>query len=153
MVKNKAAARLCCISWPGLSLSPPLADLAPSRPVLRVFSCWRRSSWGFPWILLGLDLCSFPSCLSSLFIPHMKSALRVGWVKAYVLWRPCLCWVFLELISAPHLPKDSVLKMLPCESSPCSPRDQHGCRFLNDWGLLHVTPCLCASSSSSEKWV
>ena len=25
-----------------------------------------------------------------LFIPHMKGALRVGWVKAFMLWRPCL---------------------------------------------------------------
>ena len=40
-----------------LSLSPSLpADLAPSRPVLHVSLSRRcRSSWGFPWILLGLD--------------------------------------------------------------------------------------------------
>ena len=35
----------------------------------------------------------------------------------------------LEFLSEPHLPKDAVLKVLPRESSPCVPRDQHGCRF------------------------
>ena len=38
--------------------------------------------------------CGFPSWLSSLFIPCMKGALRVGWVKAHMLWHPCLGWVF-----------------------------------------------------------
>ena len=37
--------------------------------------------------------CGFPSYLSSLFVPCMKGALRVGWVKAHVLWCPCLGWV------------------------------------------------------------
>ena len=52
----------------------------------------------------------------------------------------------LELISAPHLPKDSVLKMLPCESSPCSPRDQHGCRFLRLWRGCWLSLHICSHS-------
>ena len=37
--------------------------------------------------------CGFPSCLSSLFVPCMKGALRIEWVRAHVLWHPCLGWV------------------------------------------------------------
>ena len=71
MVKNKAlpdSARLCqTLHLPsGHSLS--LSDLALSRLVSRVFllSRQRRSSWGYPWILLRLDpgKSSFLSYLS-----------------------------------------------------------------------------------------
>ena len=34
--------------------------------------------------------CDFPSCLSSLLIPHVKGALRGGWVTAHRPWGPCL---------------------------------------------------------------
>ena len=37
--------------------------------------------------------CGLPSCLSSLFIPHVKGALRVEWVRTHVLLSPCLGWV------------------------------------------------------------
>ena len=35
----------------------------------------------------------FALMLSSLFVPCMKGALRVEWVRAHVLWRPFLGWV------------------------------------------------------------
>ena len=37
--------------------------------------------------------CGLPSCLSSLYIPHVKGALRVEWVRTHVLLHPCLDWV------------------------------------------------------------
>ena len=51
--------------------------------------------------------CGLPSCLSSLFIPHMKGALMVGWVKAHLLWCPCPGWV--SWSSSQHLASPRML--------------------------------------------
>ena len=61
MVKNKATARLCCtfLVWSlslslSLSLSPSQTWPHQGRSYMSLFH-QRHSSWGFPWILLGLD--------------------------------------------------------------------------------------------------
>ena len=61
---NKATARLCCISWSGLSL-------------FLSFSHWRRSSWGFPWILLGLDPGTNHSSILAWRIPWIEEPGRL----------------------------------------------------------------------------
>ena len=54
----------------------------------------------------------------------------------------------LELISAPHLLKGAVLKVLPRESSPCpaAPRDQHGHGFWRLWRGHWLSLHICSWS-------
>ena len=82
-------------------LISPLMATSCGHKILMVTWHWRPSSCsecqvvGEMWTLslCIFRTCGFPSCLFSLFNPHVKGFLRVGWVKAHVLWCPCLGWV------------------------------------------------------------
>ena len=82
-------------------LNSPMMATCYEHKILTVTWHWRPSSgsecqvMGETWTLslCIFRTCGFPSYLSSLFVPCMKGALRVGWVKAHVLWCPCLGWV------------------------------------------------------------
>ena len=95
-------------------------------------------------------MCGFPSCLSSLFIPHVKGALRVGWVKAHVLWHPCLGWVSWSSSQRHTAPRmlccvRAVHVKLPLESGTATDsRDWRG-----RWLSLHISS---RSSADLVSW-
>ena len=98
---------------------------------------WRPSSWvsGGGWDVNFLPLHFQDVWLPLMFVLIVYSSCKgcsPGWMSQSTYALESLPGLsLLELISAPHLPKDAVLKVLPCESSPCpaAPRDQHDCRF------------------------
>ena len=57
--------------------------------------------------------CDFPSCLSSLLIPHVEGTPMGGWVTAHRIWAPAWAWT----LGATTPVKADVLKVLPCERS------------------------------------
>ena len=149
MVKNKMAARLCCIFWPGLSLSLSLSLPCRLGPIKAGPTCLLSL---MPFILrVPLDPAGAgPMQLPLIFVFTVYSSYEgcsQGWMSQSICALASLPRLsLLELILAPHLPKDAVLKMLPCESSPFSPRDQHGCKFLRLWRGCWLSLHICSHS-------
>ena len=78
------------------------------------------------WTLFSCTFrtCDFPSCLSSLLIPHVKGALRGGWITAHRPWVPCLgsvSWDSSQPLQQPRLMCWRCFRVRgPC---PAAPRD------------------------------
>ena len=96
-----APAGLCVRGTVASCVNSPVLATSRGHRILPATWPWRPRSgrecqvvaetWALSLCLFRT--CDFPSCLSSLCVPRMEGALRVEWVRAHVLWRPCLGWV------------------------------------------------------------
>ena len=112
---------------------------------------WQRVSGG------GWDVNPLPLHFQDLWFPLMfvltvcslYEGCSHGWMSQSTRALMALPGLSLrKLVSATPLPKDAVLKVLSCESSPgpAAPRDQHGHRFLRLWRGRWLSLHICSHS-------